>query len=53
MKQIPLEFEQPLAVLAQQIEAIKKQLASNPELDKDVERLQEQYNNLEKSKYAN
>ncbi len=53
MKQIPLEFEQPLAVLAQQIEAIKKQLASNPELDKDVERLQEQYNNLEKSLYAN
>lgn len=52
-KQIPLEFEQPLAVLAQQIEAIKKQLASNPDLDKDVQRLQEQYNNLEKSLYAN
>ncbi|MFN8554867.1 MAG: acetyl-CoA carboxylase carboxyltransferase subunit alpha [Candidatus Obscuribacterales bacterium] len=52
-KQIPLEFEQPLAVLAQQIEAIKKQLATNPELDKDVLRLQEQYNNLEKSLYAN
>lgn len=52
-KQIPLEFEQPLAVLAQQIDAIKKQLATNPELDKDVLRLQEQYNNLEKSLYAN
>ncbi len=52
-KQIPLEFEQPLAVLAQQIDAIKKQLATNPELDKDVHRLQEQYNNLEKSLYMN
>lgn len=52
-KQIPLEFEQPLAVLAQQIEAIEKQLANNPELEKDVARLQEQYNNLKKSLYQN
>lgn len=49
----PLEFEQPLAVLAQQIEAIEKQLADNPELDKDVVRLREQYHNLKKSLYAN
>ncbi len=52
-KPIPLEFEQPLANLAQQIEAIEKQLADNPELGKDVARLQDQYNNLKRSLYTN
>ncbi len=52
-KPIPLEFEQPLAELAKQIEAIEKQLSDNPELDKDVARLHEQYDNLKKSLYAN
>jgi acetyl-CoA carboxylase carboxyl transferase subunit alpha len=52
-KQIPLEFEQPLAALGQKIDELKKQLADNPELNLDVARLDEQYNNLEKSLYAN
>jgi acetyl-CoA carboxylase carboxyl transferase subunit alpha len=52
-KPIPLEFEQPLAVLHQQIEALEKQLADNPELEGDMDRLQEQYNQLKRSLYSN
>ena len=52
-KPVPLEFEQPLAILAQQIEAIEKQLADNPDLDQDVARLHDQYNNLKRSLYTN
>jgi len=52
-KPIPLEFEQPLAVLHQQIEALEKQLADNPELEADMDRLQEQYNQLKRSLYSN
>lgn len=52
-KPIPLEFEQPLAILAQQIEAIEKQLADNPDLDQDVARLHDQYKNLKRSLYTN
>lgn len=52
-KPIPLEFEQPLAVLAQQIEALEKQLGTHPELESDIDRLQEQYNQLKKSLYVN
>lgn len=51
-KPIPLEFEQPLAVLAQQIEQLEKQLADHPELEKDVARLQEQYQSLRRSLYS-
>ena len=49
----PLEFEQPLAVLAQQIEALEKQIADNPGLDKDIARLHEQYDQLKRSLYSN
>jgi acetyl-CoA carboxylase carboxyl transferase subunit alpha len=52
-KPTPLEFEQPLTVLAQQIEALEKQVADNPELDKDVAKLNQQYNELKRSLYAN
>ncbi|MBK7749996.1 MAG: acetyl-CoA carboxylase carboxyltransferase subunit alpha [Candidatus Obscuribacter sp.] len=52
-KTIPLEFEQPLAVLAQQIEALEKQLGDNPDLEADIDRLQDQYNMLKKSLYTN
>lgn len=52
-KTIPLEFEQPLAVLAQQIEALEKQLGDHPELEADIDSLQEQYNQLKKSLYNN
>jgi acetyl-CoA carboxylase carboxyl transferase subunit alpha len=52
-KPIPLEFEQPLAVLSQQIEALEKQLSDHPELDKDVGRLKQQYNELRRSLYSN
>jgi acetyl-CoA carboxylase carboxyl transferase subunit alpha len=49
----PLEFEQPLSVLAQQIEALEKQIADNPGLDKDISRLHEQYDQLKRSLYSN
>ncbi|HEY9755536.1 MAG TPA: acetyl-CoA carboxylase carboxyltransferase subunit alpha [Oculatellaceae cyanobacterium] len=49
----PLEFEQPLSVLAQQIEALEKQIADNPGLDKDIARLHEQYDQLKRSLYSN
>lgn len=52
-KKIPLEFEQPLLSLAQQIEALEKQLANNPELEKDLLRLHEQYKQLRRSLYSN
>lgn len=52
-KAAPLEFEQPLALLAQQIEALERQVADNPELDKDIARLHEQYNQLKRSLYTN
>ena len=52
-KSTPLEFEQPLAVLAQQIEALEKQTSDNPGLDKDVARLHDQYDQLKKSLYSN
>lgn len=52
----PLEFEQPLSMLAQQIEALQKQLGStgvNPELENDLERLTSQYDNMKRSLYRN
>ncbi|MBI4534095.1 MAG: acetyl-CoA carboxylase carboxyltransferase subunit alpha [Candidatus Melainabacteria bacterium] len=54
-KTIPLEFEQPLALLAEQIEALERQLADNPnpDLDADIVRLHEQYNHLRRSLYSN
>lgn len=52
-KPVPLEFEQPLNVLAQQIEALEKQLSDQPELEKDIERLQDQYKQLRRSLYSN
>jgi acetyl-CoA carboxylase carboxyl transferase subunit alpha len=53
-KIVPLEFEQPLTLLAQQIEALEKQLATqSPDLDEDMCRLQEQYAILKRSLYNN
>jgi acetyl-CoA carboxylase carboxyl transferase subunit alpha len=54
-KNVPLEFEQPLALLAQQIEALEKQLQDNPnpELDSDIAHLQQQYEHLRRSLYTN
>lgn len=52
-KPIPLEFEQPLAILAQNMEALEKQLSDNPELEADLERMQDQYNSLKRSLYLN
>jgi acetyl-CoA carboxylase carboxyl transferase subunit alpha len=54
-KIVPLEFEQPLALLAQQIEALETQLAENqsPDLDADLQRLHEQYDILRRSLYTN
>jgi acetyl-CoA carboxylase carboxyl transferase subunit alpha len=54
-KIVPLEFERPLAMLAQQIEALEKQLAENqsPDLDADLQRLHEQYEVLRRSLYTN
>lgn len=52
-KPIPLEFEQPLAILAQNMEALEKQLSDNPELEGDLERMQNQYNSLKRSLYSN
>ncbi|MBX3074788.1 acetyl-CoA carboxylase carboxyltransferase subunit alpha [Candidatus Obscuribacterales bacterium] len=50
---IPLEFEKPLELLRQQIERLKEQLASQPQLEGDVERLEDQYERLQKSLYTN
>lgn len=52
-KPIPLEFEKPLELLSQQIEKLREQLSNQPELEGDIERLQEQYDRLEKSLYTN
>lgn len=54
-KNVPLEFEQPLLLLAQQIEALEKQVneTQNPELEQDLDSLQEQYDHLKRSLYAN
>jgi acetyl-CoA carboxylase carboxyl transferase subunit alpha len=54
-KIVPLEFEQPLALLAQQIEALEKQLVENqsPDLDLDLQRLHDQYDHLKRSLYMN
>lgn len=54
-KIVPLEFEQPLALLAQQIEALEKQLSENqsPDLDQDLHKLHDQYDHLKRSLYTN
>lgn len=54
-KPVPLEFEQPLALLAQQIEALELQIGENPggDLEKDLERLNQQYDQLKRSLYSN
>lgn len=54
-KSAPLEFEQPLALLKQQVSALEKQLADNPnpELEADIAQLVEQYNHLRRSLYSN
>jgi acetyl-CoA carboxylase carboxyl transferase subunit alpha len=54
-KPVPLEFEQPLSLLSEQIEDLKRQLAENPnhELEEDIARLSKQYDNLKKSLYSN
>src|SRR5271156_2195803 len=52
-KATPLEFEQPLAVLAQQIDALERQVVDNPGLDKDIAKLHDQYEQLKKSLYTN
>lgn len=50
-KPVPLEFEEPLAVLQQQLDALEKQLEDHPELDADFLRLQNQYTELRRSLY--
>ncbi len=52
-KTIPLEFEKPLEVLAQQIEALEKQIIEHPELEGDIDHLKKQYENLRRSLYSN
>lgn len=54
-KVTPLEFEQPLALLAQQIETLEKQVGEgmNTELEKDLGRLNQQYDQLKRSLYGN
>jgi len=52
-KPMPLEFEQPLIVLAQQIEALENQVSDNPGLEPDVARLKDQFETLRRSLYAN
>lgn len=54
-KIVPLEFEQPLSLLAQQIEALEKQVreTASPDLEKDLDRLNEQYDQLRRSLYSN
>lgn len=51
----PLEFEQPLALLAQQIELLEKQVGegAHPELENDLDRLNQQYDQLKRSLYGN
>lgn len=54
-KVTPLEFEQPLALLAQQIETLETQLGEgvNSELENDLNRLNQQYDQLKRSLYGN
>ncbi len=52
-KTVPLDFEQPLTVLAQQIELLEAQLQSQPELEPDVTHLRDQYEILRRSIYSN
>lgn len=52
-KPIPLEFEKPLELLAQQIDALEKQIGEHPELENDIDRLKEQYEQLRRSLYSN
>ncbi|MCC6981528.1 MAG: acetyl-CoA carboxylase carboxyltransferase subunit alpha [Candidatus Melainabacteria bacterium] len=48
-----MEFEKPLEVLAQQIEALEKQIIEHPELEGDIDHLKKQYENLRRSLYSN
>ncbi len=48
-----MEFEQPLAALAAQIEVLENQLTDNPEVEEDLARLHKQYEMLRRSLYAN
>jgi acetyl-CoA carboxylase carboxyl transferase subunit alpha len=52
-KPVPLDFEEPLMSLAQQIETLEGQLQNQPELENDVKRLHEQYQVLKRSIYSN
>ncbi len=49
----PLEFELPLANLNTQIEALERQLPSNPALEQEILELHKQYDNLKRSIYGN
>jgi acetyl-CoA carboxylase carboxyl transferase subunit alpha len=51
-KPVPLEFEEPLLALANQIDALEKQLVSSPDIAEDLVRLKDQYQMLRKSLYA-
>jgi acetyl-CoA carboxylase carboxyl transferase subunit alpha len=54
-KAAPLEFEAPLNLLSQQIEALEKRVAANPspELEQDIAKLYDQYTQLRRSLYTN
>ncbi len=54
-KATPLEFEQPLAAFAEQIETMEKQIGEgqNLELEKDLAQLRQQYDQLKKALYLN
>ena len=53
LKPVALDFEEPLLVLAQQIEMLENQLQSQPELEDDVKHLRDQYQVLRRSIYSN
>ncbi|HEY9774167.1 MAG TPA: acetyl-CoA carboxylase carboxyltransferase subunit alpha [Planktothrix sp.] len=52
-KPIPLEFEQPLSAMLQQIEAMEKHLVDHPEVGEQLASLNEKYDQLRRSLYAN
>ncbi len=52
-KPVPLDFEQPLLALYQQIETLESQLHNQPELEADVAHLRKQYEVLRRSIYSN
>ncbi len=52
-RQVPLEFEKPLNVLAQQIDNLEAQLQEQPDLEPELRHLKEQYTSLRKSLYSN